>query len=303
MNFKIIIKALNYIWKYCRYWIFLSGLNSIILGILPIASIYIMRKLINTVSLIINNTSNAYLLAFFLLTLQFIVLFSDSILRNIQGYMDQKTSVNLDYIIQKQISQRVNEMPYIFIDNPEYYNHLQRIKGSSGSRLLSPIHSLFSIVEAITSVTTLLAFLFSIHWSLVLISIVSAIPIVLVMSFFGNKNFLLNLFITPKAREAMYIQDLITLRDNAKEIRLFNLHNYFTERWSNTFLSNAKETLKLLKTRKKAEVGLDGLTALFYTCAAGVIIWLTKKSAVRIGSPEESVFFRNKLKIISPEKR
>src|SRR5690606_14733903 len=85
------------------------------------------------------------------------------------------------------------------------------------------------------------------------------------------------------AREAGYTKRLLTERQFAKEVKVFNLSSYLKNRWSEKFLFNANKSLNLLKKSKKAEVGLDGLSAFFYAVAAGILIWLTKKSAVQIG--------------------
>ena len=111
----------------------------------------------------------------------------------------------------------------------------------------------------------------------------AGIPILIVKSFYGNKNFWLGLLQTPRAREANYIQRLLLERESSKEVKLFNLEDYFIKRWSTTFKQNAEESLSLLKKQRVSYIGLDSLSALFYSISAGIIIWLTKRATISIG--------------------
>ncbi|TKD72287.1 ABC transporter ATP-binding protein [Pseudalkalibacillus hwajinpoensis] len=283
MRTSNMIKGLKFVWRMGKYWILLSLGVSIITGLFPILSIYITKELVNKVSLIITGNSDAYSLALMLLGAQFLIMLLSSIVNHVKDYYDHKIGIQLDHELKKEISIRANQVPYSYYDNPEFYNHLERIESNSGSKFLSPIISSFGILTALITLVSLMTFLFQIHWSLLVISILIFIPSFIVKSYYGNKQFMLNLMLTPRAREASFMRRLLTGRENAKEIRTFRLADYFVNKWSTTFLTNAEQSLVLLKKQKRAEILLDGLTGLFYTGAAGIIIWLTKTATVKIG--------------------
>ncbi|XKK19760.1 ABC transporter ATP-binding protein/permease [Bacillus sp. CB102A.1] len=72
-------------------------------------------------------------------------------------------------------------------------------------------------------------------------------------------------------------------KESAREVRVFNLYPHFIDRWKRKYTENMKISLSFLKAKSKAEIFLDGIIAISYCSSAGIIIWLIKKSAVKIG--------------------
>ncbi|WP_370294703.1 ABC transporter ATP-binding protein [Rossellomorea marisflavi] len=282
MKLENLVRSFKLIWTQAKFWVIITAISSIILGFFPLLSVWVVKELVNSITSIVNGSGNIRI-PLILLLIQFGLIVFGSIIKNIQDYYNQKVAIKVDYIVKLQISNKLNTVPYTYFDIPKFYDQVDRIENNSGSRFLSPINSLFSAIESLISIFSLLFFLFSIHWSLGLISVLSMVPIIFVRSYFGNQKFWLNYFLTPLAREAGYLQRLLIDRDHAKEVKMFNLSNYLISKWKKKFWSNASETIKLMKRSKKADVGLDGVTALFYTVAAGIVIWLVYGGKVKIG--------------------
>ncbi|WP_075619583.1 ABC transporter ATP-binding protein [Paenisporosarcina indica] len=282
MNVIILKRAFIYIWEIGKMWVIASVALSLILGSLPVILIWLTKELVNNIAALITSSGH-YKIALIILLMQFGVMVLDSVLRHLQVYMDQKMSIKLDHDLGLNIITKLNNVPYSLFDIPEFYDHIERIQSSAGNKFLSPINNIFGLLEALVSIFSLLTFLFSIHWGLGLVSILALIPVLLIKSYYGNKQFWLNYYMAPVAREAGYIRRLLTERQYAKEIKVFNLSPHLISRWSDKFLINANKSLLLLKKSKKAEIGLDGLSAFFYAVSAGILIWLTQKSAVKIG--------------------
>lgn len=283
MKHRNIIKAFIYIWKITKVYIFLSTLFSLLLGLFPLISVTIIKELVNTVSDIISENSNSYGMASLLLGFQFGIMLLGSVIKHLQNYLDKKLSLQLDYKIKNEVFTKTDSFSFSNFDDPSFYNQLDRIQRNSGEKFMSPIKSVFSITSAVISMVSLLGFLFTIHWLLLVISVISFIPTIAIKAYFGNKNFWLQLIITPLARELRYIQRLLSEKRYIKEVRLFNLTSHFINRWSTKFEEQSHKTLKLLRRQKAWEISLDGITAIFYTSAVATIIWLTKKSVIKIG--------------------
>ncbi|MED2037899.1 ABC transporter ATP-binding protein [Bacillus wiedmannii] len=283
MQVHYIFRTYKLIWNLQKSWLFYSMTFMILLGLLPVATIWITKELVNTVSLLITNKQNDYNLSIFLLITQFLLLLTETIIKQIQHYVDEKIHFKLNKFLTEQIAQKTIKIPYSYFDDPDFYNRTNRVKSNTGRRLLSPINSLFSIIQSLITIISLILLLISIHWSLALISTFIFIPTILIKSYLGNKSFQLTKKLTPIVREASYIENLIMEKESAKEVRLFNLYPHFIKRWQNKYNENMRYSLSFLKTKSKAEIFLDGIIAISYCGAAGIIIWLIKKSAVKIG--------------------
>ncbi|WP_079477629.1 ABC transporter ATP-binding protein [Halobacillus salinus] len=283
MNITEIFRAMSYVHKIGKTWVYLSVFFTILLGLLPVSILIVTKDLVNEVSNLITNTGSDYTSSLILLITLFIMMTVNSIIKHIQSYLDNKIQVKLDHNLKYKISEKLSKIPYSKYDDTDFHHHLNRIQGNQGQKFLSPLDNVFIIIQSFITSISLIWFLVSIHWSLAIISLISGLPILVVKSVFGNKSFWLSLLQTPRAREANYIQRLFLNREYAKEIRLFNLENYFISRWSRKYLKNAEESLNLLRRQKFSFIGLDSMSALFYALSAGIIIWLIKRSTVSIG--------------------
>ncbi|SDM68892.1 ABC transporter ATP-binding protein [Sediminibacillus halophilus] len=283
MNFKSMFRAIRFVWERAKLWVICSIIFAIVSGLAPVALVWVMKELINTVAVIIQQESADFSGAFILLSIQFSIMLLSSIMDGLKSFMDDKVQIVLEHDLKALSSRKAMAAPYSFYDIPEFYNHLERVTGSPGAKFLTPLRNLLNIGEAAIKIVSFLVFLFTIHWILVVISVFGAIPIFIVQAIYGRKNFWLMFMQTPAAREINYIEYLMNNKQAAKETRLFGIADYLLGRWSKKYQKNASEKLALIKRQQYAEIGLDSLTALMYAGAALVIIWLIRTTTVKIG--------------------
>lgn len=282
MNFKNLKKAFHFVLKIGKFWFLFSLITNVFLGIIPAIMLHITKELVNSVAQTIQDPNLSFSIPIFLLLLQLVVALINTTLQNIQNYIDKKFEINLDYQLQFNILQKSATVPLAYFEDHKYYNHLSRIEGS-GSNFLTPFKSILQILRTLITFFSMLVFLLSIHWSLVLFSLIVAIPMFIVHAKFGNNRFWMLYNLTPEAREAHYLSGLLKIREAAKEVRAFRLQDYLLNRWSEKFQINNKANLALAKKEHTSFITLDGVSALFYGGAAMIIIWLIQKTTIKIG--------------------
>ncbi|WP_226535521.1 ABC transporter ATP-binding protein [Fictibacillus halophilus] len=285
MMIKNLYKSLKIVLFYGKSWFLYSIILMVLLGLMPLATIWVTKELVNSVAFLINNgfTSQNSNKAFLLLLLQLTLLVLDSGLGHLQNYNDELMKIRIQQHLINKIVDKATVVPFINYENPDFYNHLNRVKQEPGLYFLSPIKCVFEIFQASITILSLSLFLLSIHWSLLIISLVSVIPTILLKSYFGKKSFLLNQKLIPLLRENGYIESLLTTKESSREIRLFNSKDFFITRWTKRYEEYKKLNLKFLKHKSMADLFLDFITSLTYSAAAGVIIWLIKNKSVKIG--------------------
>jgi len=284
MNFKTILAAIKFVIKIDKKWLVFSICISCFRGINPLITLWLSKKLIDSIVEILQHKANSsYSDVFWILLAQVLISIFAAALRKIKELLDRSIEIKLNHDLQKMISEKASTVPLAYYDLPEFHDHMERIKGAQGSRFLSPIKGLLSLAESIITTFSFLIFLISTHWMLTILSVLAAIPIMVMQTKYGKERFWFQYTQTPLARETNYITYLLNERDFAKEIRLFGLQEYLLDRWSNKFKKNASESLKLLRKEKYSQIALDGLTAILYACSVGVIVWLAKKKTLTIG--------------------
>jgi ATP-binding cassette subfamily B protein len=276
-------QAIRFVWARGKFWLLCSLALMILNGLQPLAILWITKELINEITLLITNRTDDFVPALTFLLMQFFLVLLFAALTRFGSYLDRKMELRLDHDLQKIVSTKMMNLPFVYLELPELYHHLNRIQGALGMRFLTPIRNAMNTGKSLISCLSYLGFLMMFHWSLVLISLLAAIPIFFVQVRFGVRGYGLHFRLTPMAREAQYYAYLMNERQPGQEIRLFGLGPFLLERWSDRFWRHAKETLQLLKNRQKAEVALEGLTALFYLSSSLVMVWLARSTGLQIG--------------------
>lgn len=282
MNTVNMKKAIKLIWSMGKSWIFISVFSNILLGIIPVLILITTKELVNSLANNIGHSNYNFVVPITLLILQLLISLASTLITNINDYIDKKFQLRLNYYLESEILKRASSIPLEYFDDNNFYDHLSRLDGS-GNAFLAPFKSVIQIFRTIITLISMLGFLFSIHWSLVVFSLVVCVPMFIINSKFGDKRFWLLYNNTPEAREADYISQLIKVREASKEIRSFNLRDFLLHKWSTKFLKNNKANLLLAKKEHQSKIALDGASALFYGGAAFIIIWLIKKTKIQIG--------------------
>ncbi|WP_198299628.1 ABC transporter ATP-binding protein [Tumebacillus avium] len=278
-----LLKAFRYVWKNQRIWVLFSALISLFMGLIPITNLWVVKELINEVAAVLGGAKQEYTASFLLLLAQFALLFVSSAVLKGQELLDKQTEIKLDHDLQQMVMQKTSSAPLAFYDVPAFHDTIERVYTGHGIRFMQPVKNIFEIGRYFTTLLSFFAFLLSVHWGLVLVSLAGSIPVLLVLVRFGNQRFHLRFHQTPLAREASYLKHLLIDRQAAKEVRLFQMKEFLLRGWSDKYRKNSQELLKLTRREKLAMIGMDGLTALFYVSAAGLIIWLARTTKVTIG--------------------
>ncbi|TCP58992.1 putative ABC transport system ATP-binding protein/ATP-binding cassette subfamily B protein [Tumebacillus sp. BK434] len=282
MGIAYLLRSFRFVWQHGKGWVILTAVLHVLSGLFPLASLWVVKELVNAVSDVLQGTGN-YQMITVLLLVQFGISVLESLFRHLQTWMDKRMEVRLEHDLQKLLAEKLAAVPVAYFDLPRFYQHLDRIQGGVGRRFIAPILAVFDILQRSITLISMLAFLFMIHWSFLVISLVAAVPILIMQARFGQQRFFLMLYQTPAAREAGYMSHLMMDRQGAKEVRLFNLAGYLIGRWSNTYRKNAREALHLMRKQQGIDVLLEALSAFFYMASAGILVWLMKSRPLQIG--------------------
>ncbi|MEX3624951.1 ABC transporter ATP-binding protein [Viridibacillus arvi] len=277
------LKALKITWQHEKNWLLLSVLNSLALGLIPIATVWVLQKVINSVMLLIQTTTNNYVIPLTWLIIQFFLTIIHSALQEFQIYLDRKTEERLEITLQQKVLNKVVSVSAFYFDIPDFYNRLERISGNVGGRFLNPVRGMITILKEVVTVTTIFSYLFSIHWSLSALSILAAIPILIIQRRVGLKQYLHVFYNTSLSREVQYIQFMLRDRSTSKEIRLFRLGDYFISKWKHKSKDLLDQSLKLLRKGQIFTILGEGISAFFYLLAALIIIFLIKNHSLTVG--------------------
>ncbi|MDP4085009.1 MAG: ABC transporter ATP-binding protein [Bacillota bacterium] len=277
-------RSFKMIHKINKYWIIITIIIRVINGLFPLAELSILRSLVNEASKLIINDNGNIVFLIELILLEFAIQILKSASGNFINVIDTKMELDLDYNLGKLIMEKSVKSPYYYYEIPTFYNHLYRIKNNYGNRFLRPIKNILEALQIGISIVSYIGFLFFTHWGLVLMGVLVAIPTFIIQYKYGNSRFYLLKMQSGKVRETNYINTLFCDKQSTKEIRLFNLRDTLLKKWTDLILSNNRDVLKLLNKQRFASIGLDTFSALLYSFAAFLTVYIIKIKKISIGN-------------------
>ena len=194
-------KALKIIGQQEKMWLILSVLTNLVLGLIPITTVWVLQKVINSVVVLIQTSSNDIMSPLLWLVIQFLLTMVHSTIQSFQMYIDRKTEDRLEVFLQEQVLNKAVSVSVFYFDIPDFYNKIDRISGGVGGKFLSPVRGMLIIFKEATVVTSISFYLYSIHWSLIALSLLAAIPILFIQRKVGLKHYLLIFRNTALSRE------------------------------------------------------------------------------------------------------
>lgn len=260
-------RYINIIVENLKYWIIFNTFFSLFMGIQPIINIYLTKNIVNTIQKFTNGETINQSLVYLLLAAVFTLTIVQMLLTNYTMYIDNKYEAKLNFVLEKLVIEKSVEVPYFYFENTHFQDHLNRITINIGNKFITPIKGMLGIFQKIISFISVFIYIFS-YSKISALILLMLIPILLFNIKIGKSKFQMSIYQTPKAREMSYLNNLLLKRENAMEIRLFNLGKYFTNRWSKLYWSVNTQIISL---NKKATIQ-NSLLSLITTLLFSLII-------------------------------
>jgi ATP-binding cassette, subfamily B, bacterial len=169
------------------------------------------------------------------------------------------------------VHQKSTLVDYGFFEASEFYDHLDQARSEASSRSLALLENTGNFAQAAVTLLSLMALLVAYGWWLPLALVISTLPALLVMVRLNREYHRWWEGTTGDRRRLQYYNILLTVREAAAEIRLFNLGSYFRREYQTSRAGLRRQHLRLQGRQSlgKFTAGLAGLAV-----ALGLGAWL-----------------------------
>ncbi len=168
-------------------------------------------------------------------------------------------------------------------EDPVFYDRLERARVQATDRLVM-IQAIGRLVQqAITTITLSVSIMFFSPW-LMLLLIVGVVPAFLGESHFAFLGYAKNFRQTPMRRQLDYLRVLGGSKEAAKELKLFGLKNFLSERFTRLSDDIYDENVALSRRKLIAGSLLSVVGTTGYYSAYVFVIWRTVAGALSIGT-------------------
>jgi len=209
----------------CRLAYLLIAL-SVLTGVTPMASALISQQLINALQL-----SEKLDTIVFILIVYIIFSLVSTAVSSLYSYVDERMQLSLSYQLRYMLMKKCGELSLEHFEDSNVYNMITRLENEIGYRPYQTMQSIMTLISAVISFISACAILFV--WKpsvIVLILLISAVGLVYYLKI-GKHEFQTFNAMSGKEREAWYLGYLMTHDFAFKEIKLFNLKDYFLRKY------------------------------------------------------------------------
>lgn len=244
-------RALSLVWQSAPGWTLASAFLVLLEGTLPLAYLYLLKLIIDSVTAGLNSVNKEAALGdiLFLIFLAAGISFLNTLSSSVSGAVSEvQASLVSNHIIDLLHTKSI-EADLEYYENPMYYDTLHRAQNDAPNRPTSIVNGLFQVGQKSISLVGMFWLLASFSWVMAAGLVITALPLVLVRLIYSEKLYRWQRACTAKERKAWYFHWLLTGDSNAKEIRLFDLGSLFIKRYHNLCKELMNERLSIIVKR------------------------------------------------------
>ncbi len=250
-------RTLKIVWTAARKWIILWAVLLVVQGLLPVATVYLTRASVDHIAVALNggHASIDWSPILLLVGAFAAVVLLGEVLSSVAGWIRTAQSE----LVQDHISALVHDqslaVDLAFYEFPEYYDHLHRARNDASYRPMALVEGLGSLVQNGITLTAMAIVLIPYGPWLPVALLISTLPAFYVVLHYSFRRRAWQLKTTADQRRTWYYDWLLTARDSAAEMRLFELGKHFESAYQNLRARLRGERQQLERDQTLAQLG------------------------------------------------
>jgi ATP-binding cassette subfamily B protein len=277
--------AVAIVWRSGRLWTIANGGLLFIQGILPLASLYLMKLVLDMITERLDSAepSADFERIAVLIGLAGVVALVGGITNIAARLVNEAQGEAVTDYVKDILHAKSIEVDLEYYENADYYDKLHRAQQEALYRPVRIVNGLMQVGQNGIAVLAMAGLLLSLHWAVSLVLFATAVPGVLVRLRYARILFRWRRTSTPAERQAWYYDWMLVSGEHAKEIRLFKLGRLFIERFHTLRQQLRRERLEISTRRSLAELvtQLSSTAAMFGSYA--FIAYRTLQGAITLG--------------------
>jgi len=237
--FSRLIYIFKLVWE-TRPWILFAMLFfAVIEGVMPVVKALVAAEILNRLAEAFVAATAGSPIDFAVIIkpmiLQFVLIFVSSIVSTLDTMVNRISSELVVNTVKLKIMNKAKDVDMASFDDPEFYAKLENASREASMRPIGIINATFSQLCAVISIVSFVVILWGVSpWAPALIAAL-ALPSAIVNFIYRRKSWSYMRHRSKDRRQLSYYSDVLTNKDLAKEIRMFGLADFFTDKYKSTF--------------------------------------------------------------------
>jgi len=248
-------------------------------GLVPVGQVWLTKLVIDSAGAAAAGRDVAPVDLLWLAALGAVVAIAATCLDPTSAYVQVQLGDHLKKEIQTRILVKANSLPGLsHFEDPDFYDRLERARNESGFRPASVMRGAVQIFRSVVHLGSMLAVLAAFQPALVAVAVLLAVPTLAQQLKSQVQFWEITNTAVPEVRRMRYFAELITGKDSAAELRLYDLGRFFLDRFEREF-DAFHSRMRVLRRR---QAGWEALTdALAELGASAVYAWLVLQALAR----------------------
>ncbi len=275
--------VLKIVWDSGPVVVALGFVFRLLAAVLPVGLLYVGKLIIDTIVDVVSKHQPIPHKLWWLVVAEFLIALLTSVVAQVISFLNQLLADKYTRHVSIRVMKHAAELDVIAYEDPVFYDRLERARVQATDRL-AMIQMLGQLLQqVITAITLSLSIIYFSPWLLLLL-IAGVVPAFLGESHFAFLGYAKNFRQTPIRRQLDYLRILGGSKEAAKELKLFGLSSFLTNRFTRLSDQVYEENVALSKRKLVAGGLLSLLGTVGYYTAYVWVIWRTVTGALSIGT-------------------
>ncbi len=252
-------------------------------ALLPVALLGVSKLIIDSIVDVVAHHQPVSHRFWWLVAAEFALAVTSSMVTRLLDYLDSLLADKYTRHVSIAVMKHAAQLDVIAYEDPVFYDRLERARVQATDRL-GMIQSIGRLLQqVVTTISLSISIVYFSPW-LLLVLIAGVIPAFLGESHFAFLGYAKNFRQTPVRRQLDYLRILGGSKEAAKELKLFGLSGFITDRFTRLSDEIYRENVALSRLRLLAGMGLSVLGTLGYYAAYVWVIWRTLLGFLSVGT-------------------
>lgn len=230
------------VWEASPFVLIVMAIMTIFNGLFPILGAYITAELIDEVVVLFTNSNADTVINDFIysgavrwIIFEMIYLIAKGVIGYLYNAFVTVSSEKVANHIKVKIISKSKEIDLAQFDQPSFYEKYENASREASFRPLQIINASFTTISSIISMISFIVVLVNLSPLAPLVVILISLPAAIVKFVYGRRNFLYMRRTSIDRRQMEYYSMILTNKDLAKEVRVFDLNDEFIDKYNTSF--------------------------------------------------------------------
>ncbi len=215
--------------------------------------------------------------------LQFVIAALGSLFNTLSNIAQQLLQEQVSNRIQMALMEHADRLDLAFFERSESYDLIQQVQREAAMRPAMMVSQTFGLIRTTLTFASMVSLIVRLQWFLAVIALLAPIPAFISSTRYGWWGYQLMRRQSPARRMMSYLTTLMTTDTYHKEVKLFSLGTFFTDRYRTIFDEYYAENRSLIIRRYLAGYAWGALSTMVSSATYLYVALRTVAGAITLG--------------------